>query len=87
MRNLSVARLSAGTQTINHLPSLLVSTPDTISEQQWKTNTGHCIQGCSRLRTIDETTMLLQTLVGTLRLLAKRWLNLTSELKVLDATL
>ena len=30
---------------------------------------------------------LLQTLAGTLRLHAKRWLHLTAELKELDATL
>ena len=85
----SVARRSAvkaRTQTINQLRSLLVSAPDTIREKLWKTKTEHCIQGCARLRTLGGTP-LLQTLAGMLRLLAKLWLHLTSELKELDATL
>ena len=88
-RIVSVARRSAvkaRTQTINQLRSLLVSAPDTIREKRWKTKTEQCIQGCARLRTLGGTP-LLQTLAGTLRLLAKRWLHLSSELKELDATL
>ena len=71
---------------INQLRLLLVSAFDTLREKLWETKTEHCIQGCARLRTLDGTP-LLQTLAGTLRLHAKRWLHLTAELKELDATL
>ena len=42
--------------------------------------------GCARLRSLGNTP-LLQTLTSTLRLLAKRWLMLTKELKTPDAML
>jgi transposase len=89
MRTISVARRSAvkaKTQAINQLRALLVSAPQDIRERLWKTKTEQCVQACSRIRSLGETA-LLQTLTSTLKLLAKRWLMLTAELKELDATL
>jgi transposase len=89
MRIASVARRSAvkaRTQTINQLRALLVSAPENIRARLWKTNPGQCVKSCLHLRTLGKTTSL-ETLATTLRLLAKRWLYLTAELKDLDGTL
>ncbi|MEJ1383029.1 MAG: transposase, partial [Candidatus Sedimenticola sp. (ex Thyasira tokunagai)] len=85
----SVARRSAvkaRTQTINQLRSLLVSAPENIRARLWKSNPGQCVQGCLHLRTLGKT-ISLKTLATTLRLLARRWMYLTAELKDLDDTL
>ena len=76
MRVISVARRSAvkaKTQAINQLRAMLVSAPQDIREWLWKANPEQCIAGCAHLRTLG-TSVLLQTLATTLRLLAKRWL-------------
>ncbi|MEJ1356494.1 MAG: IS110 family transposase [Candidatus Sedimenticola sp. (ex Thyasira tokunagai)] len=89
MRIASVARRSAvkaRTQTINQLRSLLVSAPENIRARLWKSNPGQCVQGCLHLRTLGKT-ISLKTLATTLRLLARRWMYLTAELKDLDDTL
>jgi len=89
MRIASVARRSAvkaRTQTINQLRALLVSAPENIRTKLWKSHPGQCVKSCLHIRTLGETTSL-KTLATTLRLLAKRWLYLTSELKDLDGTL
>jgi len=89
LRMLSVARRSAvkaRTQTINQLRSLLISAPDDLRERLWKTKPEECVTGCARLRKA-EGSILLKTLTTTLRLLAKRWLMLSAELKELDSTL
>lgn len=89
LRTVSVARRSAvkaRTQAINQLRSLLVSAPDAIRYKLWRTKPEQCVAHCARLRTLGDTP-LLQTLASTLRLLAKRWMNLTAELRELDATL
>ncbi len=89
MRTISVARRSAvkaKTQTINQLRAILVSAPQEIRERLLKTKAEQCVAACARLRQLGETP-LLQTLTTTLRLLAKRWLTLTAELKELDASL
>ncbi len=89
MRVISVARRSAvkaKTQAINQLRAMLVSAPQDIRERLWKANPEQCIAGCAHLRTLG-TSVLLQTLATTLRLLAKRWLMLAAELKKLDAAL
>ncbi|WZW56691.1 hypothetical protein WN985_29790 [Burkholderia pyrrocinia] len=65
---------------------LLMSAPQDIRERLLKTKTAECVANCARLRSLGETPML-QTLATTLRLLAKRYLALTDELKTLDAML
>jgi len=89
MRTLSVARRSsvkARTQAINQLRGLLISAPDEIRIRLWKSNAAECAKCCARLRTLGETNWS-KTLATTLRLLAKRWLYLTEELKTLDRNL
>jgi transposase len=65
---------------------MLVSAPQDIRERLWKANPEQCIAGCAHLRILG-TSVLLQTLATTLRLLAKLWLMLAAELKKLDAAL
>jgi len=89
MRIISVARRSAvkaKTQAINQLRAILVSAPQDIRERLWKVKAEQCVAGCAHLRNLGST-ILLQTLTTTLRLLAKRWLALSAELKELDAEL
>ncbi|MCI0151952.1 IS110 family transposase [Paraburkholderia sediminicola] len=89
MRAVSVARRSAvkaRTQAINQLRGLLVSAAQEIRDRLLKAKTAECVEGCARLRSLGKTPML-QTLTATLRLLAKRWLTLAEELKVLDTML
>jgi transposase len=89
MRMVSVARRSAvkaRTQTINQLRALLISAPDEIRTLLWQSKPEHCVRGCAELGSLGDT-VLLKTLATALRLLAKRWLYLTEELKGLDATL
>ena len=89
MRITSVARRSAvkaRTQTINQLRSLLVSAPDGIRTRLWKSKPAQCVKCCAHIRTLGESTAL-RTLAKTLRMLAKRWLYLTAELKELDNAL
>ena len=89
LRTVSVARRSAvkaRTQAINQLKALLVSAPDAIRNKLWNSKPEQCVGHCARLRSLGDT-VLLQTLASTLRLLAKRWMHLTAELRELDATL
>ena len=86
MRITSVARRSAvkaRTQTINQLRSLLVSAPDDIRGRLWHSKPEQCVKSCVHIRTLGKSTALM-TLTKTLRMLAKRWLYLTTELKELD---
>jgi len=89
MRIVSVARRSAvkaKTQTINQLRGLLISAPDNIRSKLWKSKPEECVKGCVNLRTLGESKWLI-TLATTLRLLAKRWVYLSAELRELDKTL
>jgi len=89
MRTVSVTRRSAvkpRTQTINQLRALLISAPDDIRDKLWKFKPEQCVKGCTQIQSLGNTTAL-QTLATALRLLAKRWLYLTTELHELDATL
>lgn len=89
MRTISVARRSAvkaKTQAINQLRAVLVSAPQEIRDRLWKTKAEQCVAGCARLRQLGTTTLLM-ALTTTLRLLAKRWMMLSAELKTLDAEL
>lgn len=89
MRIVSVARRStvkARTQTINQLRGLLISAPDEIRSRLWRTKAAECVKCCARLRTLGKSNWS-RTLATTLRLLAKRWLYLTEELRSLDKTL
>lgn len=89
LRIASVARRSAvkaKTQAINQLRALLITAPDAIRAKLWKSKPEDCVAGCAHLRSFGDT-VLLQTLARMLRLLARRWLNLTAELRELDATL
>ena len=89
MRIVSVARRSAvksRTQTINQLRGLLISAPEKVRSKLWKLSPSECVECCSHLRTLGESNWLV-TLATTLRLLAKRWLYLSAELKELDKTL
>ncbi len=89
MRIASVATRSAvkaRTQTINQLRALLVSAPERVRVKLWKTKSEQCVESCVWLRTLGESRSL-KTLATTLRLLARRWLYLTAELRELDGTL
>jgi transposase len=89
MRAVSAARRSAvkaKTQAINQLRGILVSAPQDVRERLLHAKAEDCVNGCSRVRSLG-TTPLLQSLAATLRLLAKRWLALKAEIKVLDAEL
>ena len=89
MRSVSVTRRSAvkaKTQAINQLRALLISAPQDVRQRLLKDNTSDCVTGCSRLRSLGSTP-LLQTLTATLVLLAKRWLALEEEIRILDAML
>lgn len=89
MRTISVARRSAvkaKTQAINQLRAILISAPQEIRERLWKTKAEQCVAGCATLRQLGEST-LEKTLTKTLKLLAKRWMVLATELKELDAEL
>jgi transposase len=89
LRTVSVARRSAvkaRTQAINQLRALLVSAPDEIRDKLRGSKPEQCVARCARLRFLGATP-LLQTLTSTLRLLARRWIHLTAELRELDATL
>jgi len=89
MRIASVARRSAvkaRTQAINQLRAILVSAPQDIREKLWKVKAVECVQACNRVRNIGDTP-LLDTLLITLKSLAKRWQMLTAELNQLDKLL
>lgn len=89
MRTVLVARRSAvkaKTQAINQLRALLITAPQEVRERLLKAKMGDCVESCVRMRSLGNTPML-QTLVATLRLLAKRWKQLAEELKTLDAML
>lgn len=89
MRAVSVARRSAvkaRTQAINQLRGLLVSAPQEIRERLLHTKAEDCVIACSRIRSLGNTPAL-QSLTVTLRILAKRWLALRAEIKLLDGQL
>ena len=62
------------------------TTPQEIRERLLKSKTEQCIACCARLRSLGDSP-LLHTLTTTLRILAKRWLSLTEEIKTLDEIL
>jgi transposase len=89
MRIISVARRSAvkaKTQAINQLRAVLVSAPQEIRERLWKAKPEQCVAGLVHLESLGATA-LLEILAETLRMLAKRWLLLAAELKVIDTLL
>nr|WP_271008966.1 IS110 family transposase [Paucibacter sp. B51] len=89
MRAVSVARRSAvkaRTQAINQLRGLLVSAPQEIRERLLSARTEECVGACARVRSLG-TTILLKSLTATLRILAKRWLALDAEIKLMDSQL
>lgn len=89
MRAVSVARRSAvkaRTQAINQLRGLLVSAPQEIRERLLSAKAEECVGACARVRSLG-TTILLKSLTATLRILAKRWLALDAEIKLMDSQL
>lgn len=89
MRAVSVARRSAvkaRTQAVNQLRSLLVSAPDSIRARLLKPKPAACIKACLDLDSQGDS-LRHQTLLLTLRLLARRWRALTDELRALDSEL
>jgi transposase len=89
MRAVSVARRSAvkaRTQAINQLRGLLVSAPQEVRERLLHAKTEECVGACARIRSLGKTAML-ESLTTTLRILAKRWLALGAEIKLLDGQL
>ena len=89
MRAVSVARRSAvkaRTQAINQLRGLLVSAPQEVRDRLLYTKTEKCVSACVRVRSLGKTA-LLKSLGTTLRILAKRWLALSAEIKLLDGQL
>lgn len=63
-----------------------MSAPEGVRAKLWKSKPERCVGRCVRLRTLGESKSL-KTLATTLRLLAKRWMYLTAELRELDGTL
>ena len=89
MRFLLIARRSAvkaRTQAINQIRALLVTAPDDIRSKYLKSSQLACIKGCNNITDLGDST-LLEMLSISLNLLAKRWLNLTEELKIIDKNL
>lgn len=89
MRIVTVARRSAvkaKTQAINQLRAILVSGPQDVRDRLWKVRALDCVNACARVRTLGNG-VLLENLTFTLKSLAKRWLALSSELKLLDKQL
>lgn len=86
MRAISVARRSAvkaRTQTGNQLRSLLVSAPEGLRDELRALRLPAIAERCAGFRPSTEATATA-VLKRALRLLAKRWLSLTEELKTLD---
>lgn len=89
MRFLLIARRSAvkaRTQAINQIRALLVTAPDDVRLKYLKSSQIACIQGCKNMPVLGGST-LLDMLSISLSLLAKRWVNLTDELKIIDKNL
>jgi len=89
MRIVSISRRSAvkaRTQAINQLRAILVSGPQDVRDKLWKTRALDCVNACSRIRPLGDGVML-EALTTTLKLLARRWLALTKELRQLDKQL
>lgn len=89
MRFLLIARRSAvkaRTQAINQIRALLVTAPDDVRLKYLKSSQIACIEGCNNIPILGDST-LLEMLSISLSLLAKRWLNLTDELKIIDKNL
>ena len=89
MRFLLIARRSAvkaRTQAINQIRAVLVTALDEVRKKYLITSTFACIKACNEIEVLGDST-LLKMLTTSLKLLAKRWLNLTEELKVLDKNL
>lgn len=89
MRFLLIARRSAvkaRTQAINQIRAILITAPDDIRLKYLKSSQSACIEGCVNMTAMDGS-ILLETLSISLNLLAKRWLNLTEELRKIDKNL
>ncbi len=89
MRAVSAARRSAvksKTQTINQLRGILVSAPQDIRDRLLQPKAEDCVNICSKVSLLGAEP-LQKSLLATLRLLAKRWLALKAEVKILDAEL
>lgn len=89
MRVVCMARRSAvkaRRRAVNQLRALLVTAPDVLRSKLLRPKPEQCVRSRLALQP-TETTPLLRALIGTLRLLAKRWTNLTGELRELDAAL
>lgn len=89
MRFLLIARRSAvkaRTQAINQIRALLVTAPEDVRLKYLKSSQSACVEGCNNMTVLGDTP-LLEMLSITLNVLAKRWLNLTEELKIIDKNL
>lgn len=89
MRFLLITRRSAikaRTQAINQIRAILVTAPDDVRKKYLITSTLGCIVACNGINIPGKST-LLEMLFCSLKMLAKRWLNLSEELKILDKNL
>lgn len=89
IRIISVARRSAvkaKTQAMNQIRGILVSGPQDIREQVWKTKPHDCAKACIEMSSSGSSD-LLESMTETLKLLGQRWLMLTDELALLDKRL
>lgn len=89
LRTLLVARRSAvkaRTQAGNQLRALLVTAPPTDREALGRGPLAACVARCAQLAQ-DATEVLARARQQTLRALARRWQQLTVELKELDAAI
>jgi len=89
IRTITVVRRSAvkaKTQAMNQIRALLVSAPQDIRDRLWKVKPHDCASVCLRATASSES-IACQSLILTIKLLAKRWTVLAAELKLLDQEL
>ena len=89
IRTITVVRRSAvkaKTQAMNQIRALLVSAPQDIRDRLWRVKPHDCASSCLRAN-IKSESIACQSLILTIKLLAKRWTLLAAELKLLDQEL
>ena len=89
LRTLSLVRRSAvkaKTQTIKQIKALLVSAPQAIRDEVYKSDVAKWVAACAVLSQ-GTVSVALASLQTALRLLAKRWTALNDELRELDGQL
>ena len=89
MRFLLITRRSAvkaRTQSVNQIRAILVTAPDDVRNKYLLKSTYSCVNACNSICSLGDSE-LLEMLAISLKSLAKRWLDLTEELRILDRNL